>query len=327
MEALCGIDIIGNILRHFEEPLDVLRCSAVSHRWHSAYLLAQTSALCLSLRTFDGRQKGRISGLMHWIQARHAAGNFCQLKSLTAHFGHEEAEFGEGNQELSDMLWIFAGAVLMLAGTWPLQRAQLFGRFNLGIATELPPTSIQYLLLCIHPRAFPKLVNLDIFCKFEALKTLTIVPRGAIMYQLGNCFSLSTTLANLTSLTLSSWPLLIKDIRIVSRLLPSLLSASLHVYIGFVNAFTVYDQVKALHLVLMDESPAPPEGTANTIVVESSSQLRKLVLRGPVQTEIRLVVGKIGLQLDCESVNISSILLKSSNVECHEVDQHLWHFF
>lgn len=311
MEAMCNVEIIEIILSHLDDPFDLLRCSVVSQRWHSAYLKAQTSALNFSLRCTAGSRRQYVSGLVRWIQARHAEDNFCQLASLTADFYVEDSGNAEVDAGVSETLWFSAGAVLMLAGAWPLERVAFSGRFDFNTALELLPASVQHLQLSVHSRALLRIVDLATFCKFGALKSLTIVLHvSEASHQRRCCFSLSATLTNLTSLNLSTWPLLVKNGCSVAQCLPSLLCATLHVHVGSVNAFTCLEKVKALYVHLMDDSPLPPAKTAKTISVESSSQLRKLVLRGPLQTDIRLLVGKPGMQLDCKDINVSCIILK-----------------
>ena len=174
MEALCDTNIIGSILRQLEEPLDLLHCSAVSQRWRSACLKAQTFALSFSVPTTAGVQY--ISGLIHWIQTRHAGGNLSLLKSFTAQLEDKNTVHGELADEHSERLWFVAGAVLMLAGTWPLQRVVIAGRFDFSTTLKLLPASVQYLQLCMHAKALPQVVDLAKFCKFESLKELVVVP-------------------------------------------------------------------------------------------------------------------------------------------------------
>lgn len=311
MEARCNLEIFEIILSHLVDPFDLIRCSVVSQRWHSAYLQAQTSALNFSLRCTAGSRRKYVSGLVRWIQARHAGGNFCQLANLTADFNDEDSGNAEVDAEVSETLWFSAGAVLMLAGSWPLKRVAFSGRFDFSTALGLLPASVQHLQLSIHSRALPRIIDLATFCKFKALKNLTIVPHvPEALHQRRCCFSLSATLTNLTSLNLSTWPLLVKDDCSAAQCLPSLQCATLHLRVGSVNDFTCLDQVEALYVQLMDDSPLPPEKTAKIVLVKSSSHLRKLVLRGPLQTDIRLQVNKPGVQLDCKNVNVSRMIMK-----------------
>ena len=111
---------------------------------------------------------------MHWVHTRHAGGSFGQLTSLTADFD-DELEY---EQDLSQMLWFFAGVVLTLAGNWPLQRVLVLGYFDLDMATILLPASVQHLHLSPNPRALPRIIDLASFCKFQALKALSIPPFG-----------------------------------------------------------------------------------------------------------------------------------------------------
>ena len=62
----------------------------------------------------------------------------------------------------------------------------------------------------------------------------------------------------------------------------------------------------------MAEDPLTPDNTAKTIVVGPFSQLRKLVLRGPVQTVLQLLMQKPGIQLDCSGVSVSQLQVTSS---------------
>ena len=146
------------------------------------------------------------------------------------------------------MLWFLAGSVLVLGGNWPLQRVVIFGRFDFITTLEQLPAFVQHLQLCMHPKATPQIVDLAKFCKVEVLKELVIVPHGPDpSYQPGNCFILSTTSADLTSLTLSSWPLLVQDgcNAAAAECLPSLLYASLRNFVGVLNDLTRLDDVKA----------------------------------------------------------------------------------
>lgn len=311
MEATCSIEIIEKILKHLEDPFDLISCSAVSHKWHSGYLNARISDLSLSTSSTDlstafkeGNRKSLVSGLIHWIQARHVGGNFCQLTGLTAFVDDD----GENTEDLREMLWLFSGVLLALASYWPLQRVALCGYFDLNTAPVLLPASVQHMQLGPIPRTLPKVVDLGVFCKFKALQHLEIMPFGADpLYQPKNCFLLSAALASLTYLTLASWPLLLKDGCTIAGNLPSLQCASLCVHIDFVNAFTSLDQFKVLEFVLMDE----PDETADPVFVGASSQLSKLVLRGPVQTVMQLVAQKPGLQLLCQDLSFSKMLVAS----------------
>ena len=171
--------------------------------------------------------------------------------------------------------------------------------------------------LCTTALRLPEVIDLASFRKFTALQTLVIHSLDAApVYQPGNCFFLSTTLANLTSIILSNWPLLLKDGCSIATCLPSLLHASVFVHVDLVNAFTSIDQFKALYLVLMD-SP-PPCSSSMIIEVEKSSQLRKLVLCDPihryVNTVIELYVKKPGLQVCCHNLNLREIAVAPSDV-------------
>ena len=144
------------------------------------------------------------------------------------------------------------------------------------------------------------------FRKFTALQTMIIYSSDEDpICSPGNCFLLSTALFSLTSRTLSSWPLLLKDGCSVADCLPRLVHASLVVHMELVNAFTLCDQFKALFLVLMDPILLPQDSLM-TITVEYSSQLRKLILCGPVQTKVDLIVNKPGVQVWCRNIRTQS---------------------
>ena len=299
MAAVCSNEVITNIVPHLYDPIDLTACSAVSRGWRSAYLHAQITSLCLEVPNIEGRREAKhVCGLMQWVRAQHARGNFCRVTTLTMQL-KEEA--------VSDTFCFFSGAVLMLAATWPLQRVRVSGPFDLDLALRLLPACITYLDLHPSTWALPKVVDLASFCKFTGLQTLTIYPFGDDPeYEPGNCFLLTAMLTSLSNLTLSSWPLKIDDGCSVAGCLPSLLHASLHVHVDLVNDFTFLDHCRVLFLILLDPIPTPPDSFV-IITVGKSSQLRMLDLCGPLVTGIRLSVRKPGLQLRRSQMKVSHI--------------------
>lgn len=129
-------------------------------------------------------------------------------------------------------------------------------------------------------------------------------------YWPGNCFSLSNALTNLKSLTLSSWPLLLKDGCSIANCLPNLVHASVHLHTDLVIAFTLCNQVKVLSLILVDPVPLPRNHSVQ-IMVKSSSQLRKLELCGPAETLLDLRMEKPGVQLRCSNVSLRNVQVAS----------------
>ncbi|KAL3143518.1 hypothetical protein ABBQ38_002322 [Trebouxia sp. C0009 RCD-2024] len=305
MAAVCS-EIIEIVLRHLRNSLDLIACSVVSQGWYSAYQNARISCLDLSI---PSRQLARtlrdkhLCGLVLWMQAQQARGNFCRLTALTIACN--------GYPEDSSEHYFFSGAVLMLAGTWPLQELDIVGSFDFDMALRLLPASVKHLRLLPLASCLPKIVHLASFSKFTALQTLTVHPDGEdLPFEPGNCFVLGGALANLTSMTLSNWPFLLKDGCNISTCLPHLERISVHLDVDLVNAFTSSDQFKVLFLVLDDPSPLPQEHSVS-IVVERTSKLKKLVLCAQVGnallTVIDLQVRKPGVELLCCDVILNHI--------------------
>lgn len=249
------------------------------------------SSLWLSVPYRAGtRDLTYVCGLLQWVRAHHARGNFRRVKNLTMET-KEEA--------VSDTFCCFSAAVLMLADTWQLQRVHVSGPFDWDLVVGLLPASATHLELLPSPWALPKVVDLASFCKFTALQTLSIYPLGHDPdYEHGNSFLLSATLTSLVSVTLSNWPFKLANGCSVAVCLPSLVHASVHLYLDLVNAFTLLDRCKVLYLILLDPTPLPIENSME-IRVESSSQLRRLSLCGELVSEVDLVVTKPGVQLFC----------------------------
>ena len=162
-------EIIEIVLRHVQNPLDLIACSVVSQAWYSAYQNAQTSSLDLTISRRRLTEK-HVYGLVQWIQAQQARGNFCQLTALTIGF--------DGYQDDSNEQYFYYGAVLMLAGTWPLQDVEVIGAFDFEMALKLLPGSVKQLKLCPSATCFPDIVHLASSNKFTTLQTLVVFPFG-----------------------------------------------------------------------------------------------------------------------------------------------------
>lgn len=85
---------------------------------------------------------------MRWMQAQHAQGNFGQLTTLTLVLEDDDSEY-------RDELFFLFGAVLMLAGTWPLQDVAIAGAFDFDMALTLLPASIKHMRLFPIESVFP----------------------------------------------------------------------------------------------------------------------------------------------------------------------------
>lgn len=318
--ALTCSEIIQVVLRHLQNPLYLIACSVVSPEWHSAYEKAQISSLHLS--TAKGRK--HLYGLLRWMQAQQERGNFCQLTTLTIAFAEYDDEYDDDSNEK----YLFSGAVIMLAGFWPLQEVKITGAFDFDMALELLPGSVKHLKLCPNILCFPDIVHLERFSRFTALQTLTVYPFtfGEDPPCLpGNCFLLGGALANLASMTLSSWPLILKGGCSITSCLPNLKRASVHLHVDLVNAFTSSDQFKVLILVLVDPTPLPDNHSVR-ISVNSTSKLKKLVLGGPLRTFlltlIDLQVKKPGVELLCGNVTFNFVSIVSSSMPNDNCNSH-----
>lgn len=302
------------VLGHIDSLADLIRCSAVSKSWRSAYYMLRPTSL-----EVPGRPTGAagFDSILQWLQRKQRQHYFSNLRNLSLLLDNSEYKF-----ENLDMLGAVGLAILMLAGLWPLHVCKVDGPFELEQGVLLLPPTLHHFEADIDPtRYFSPEVDISIFQRFTQLESLQL--RALISCEesgepTGYTMLSPAPLLKLKHLHLSPWPF--HDNGRLATSLPSMTHAALHVHASDLQRYVKLQGIEYLSLQLVN---CEFEAAQVQVEVIDESSLNCFVLSAPENVKVDICLKKSGLLFDFRgSSGIRSVCSPGNLGRQHQLPKH-----